>query len=66
MPHQSGPLLTDNALDQLAHRWLAGVWVEQPKPSESQPCGDVASYGTLLDQLLDVDDDAAVGDLSVD
>lgn len=66
MPHRSGPLLTNEALDQLARRWLAGVQEEQPKVSESQSRGDVASYGTLLDWLLDADDDAAVGDLSVD
>ncbi|TXN17282.1 hypothetical protein FV219_00620 [Methylobacterium sp. WL122] len=66
MPHQSGPLLTNEALDQLARRWLAGVQAEQPKVSASQSRGDVASYGTLLDWLLDADDDAVAGDLSVD
>ena len=66
MPQQSGPLLTDNALDQLARRWLADVRAEQPNEFEGRSCGDMASYGTLLDWLLDADDDAAAGVLSVD
>jgi hypothetical protein len=66
MPQQSGPLLTDNTLDQLARRWLADVRAEQLKEFEGRSRGDMASYGTLLDWLLDADDDAAAGVLSVD
>ena len=58
--------LTNNALDQLARRWLADVWAEQPKEFEGKSREDMASYGTLLDWLLDADDDAAAGDLGVD
>ncbi|TXM92237.1 hypothetical protein FV223_12520 [Methylobacterium sp. WL116] len=64
MPAQSGPLLTDTALDQLARRWFAEVQAEHPEPRVSDPQRDAAGEvgAGALDWLFGGSDSDAAGD----
>lgn len=62
MPHQSGPLLSDNALDQLARRWFAEVRAEHPEKRMGDPqrnAADEVGAGALDWLFCDGDGDTA-------
>ena len=64
MPHRSGPLLTNDALDQLARRWFADVRGEHPETRVSDPQRDAAGDigAGALDWLFGDSDNDAAGD----
>ncbi|MCJ2109133.1 hypothetical protein MKK70_27935 [Methylobacterium sp. E-041] len=64
MPHQSGPLLTDNALDALARRWFAEVWAEHAETRMNELQRDVAGDvgAGALDWLFGDSDSDTAGD----
>ncbi|RYY05729.1 MAG: hypothetical protein EON55_25175 [Alphaproteobacteria bacterium] len=68
MPHPSGPLLSDTALDQLARRWFAEVRADHPETRVNDPeqnaAGEVGAGA--LNWLFGNSDDDTAGDVGGD